>query len=378
MNRSVMVLAGEVSGDMHVAGVIRELKKLDPSLSFWGMAGDQCADAGMDILYHTDDMAVMGLAEVLKKYSFFKRAFKRMLQELDRRKPDAVIMVDYPGFNLRFAKKIKAKPVKKIYYISPQVWAWKKARIKLMAECLDKLLVIFPFEVSVFEGTGLAVEYVGHPLVDEARVVYDREPVKFPDADHPMLALLPGSRRQEIDRILPDMLDAVQDLARRQIVKQVIIAAPNKALAAVIETTCRSLYDQLNISVITGRTRDVLRSADAAVIVSGTATIEAALMQCPMVIVYKTSWLTYCSARVVLDIPHIGMVNIVAGREVCPELIQKNASPANISFEIERILKDENYRAGMLKDIADVNAELSAGSVSKNAAVSILDTLNSH
>ena len=205
MNKTVLLIAGEVSGDMHAAGLVRAVRARAPDVRFVGIGGDELQAAGMEARYHVRDMAVMGLAEVLRRYGFFRRVFRDMVRTAQTLKPDLVVLVDYPGFNLRFAREVKRLGLHCLYYVCPQVWAWHRSRIRLMADVVDRLLAIFPFEPGVFEGTGLRVDFVGHPLVDVAARVRAEPLMELPWKGEPRVALLPGSRRQEIQRILPPM-----------------------------------------------------------------------------------------------------------------------------------------------------------------------------
>ena len=284
-----MVIAGEVSGDMHAAKMVGELKAAHPDWTFWGVGGPLLEAQGVECLYGLEDFAVLGLAEVLKKYGFFKKAFNELLAACKARRPDAVLLVDYPGFNLRFARQVKALDIPVIYYVCPQIWAWKAGRAKTMAEVIDALLVIFPFEVKLFEDKPLDAHYVGHPLVEEtqAALAAPEKPLPWPGPQR--VALLPGSRKQEIERNLPVILDAAEQVASTASDVGFLLAAPSQHIA----DQCTSLLNHhpvaSRVNVVVGDTREVLKQAQAACVASGTATLETALMRCPMVIVYRTS-----------------------------------------------------------------------------------------
>ena len=227
MSKSVLLIAGEVSGDMHAAGLVRAIKRRNPDVEFFGIGGDELRAAGMEIVVDARDMAVMGLAEVIKRYGFFKRVFTDMIELARARNPDAVVLVDYPGFNLRFAEQARELGIKVVYYICPQVWAWHRSRIRKMARIVNRLIVIFPFEPDVFKGTGLKVDFVGHPLVEVAEKAL-AEPLKdLPWNGEPKIALLPGSRRQEVERILPSMVSAAALLEKMNPAAGFIIASPS-------------------------------------------------------------------------------------------------------------------------------------------------------
>ena len=311
-------------------------------------------------------MAVMGLAEVLRRYGFFKRALDHVLEEAVRRRPDAVLLVDYPGFNLRVAQQAKKAGLPVIYYICPQVWAWHRARIQKIARIVDHLLVIFPFEVDVFKDTGLRVDFVGHPLTD----VQEESVSHLPWQGSPCLALLPGSRKQEIHRILPAMLGAVEKLKVEHQNLSVVVACPSEQVAGWVAEFAGPRKNLFR--VVTGQTRAVLRTARAALVKSGTSTLEAALTGCPMVLVYKTSWLTYVLGRLLVRVPHIGMVNIVAGRPVVPELIQQQANPKAIARAVGPLLSHTPVFDKMKQDLHEVQKLMGQGGAAVRAAELVL------
>ena len=370
MSHSLLVIAGEISGDMHAARVIRELRERDPDLVCWGIGGDELAAAGVKLRYDLRDMAVLGLWEVLKRYLFFRRVFRDMLNEVERRKPEAVLLVDYPGFNLRFARAARKRGVKILYYISPQVWAWNRSRVRRMAEWIDRLMVIFPFEVEVFNETSLRVDFVGHPLVDRAREALKEPAPKLPwAAEGTRVALLPGSRQQEVERIFPLMLAAACRIEGERPDTAFLVAAPSDRIAALSQV----LIDQTaarpaNITVVAGHTRHVLRQARGAMVASGTATIEAALMACPMIILYKTAALTYWFGKRLIRVPWLGMVNIVAQRLLCPEFLQHDTDPDRMAQALLPLLDDTPERSAMVSGLTEVKEALGEGDSAGQAA----------
>jgi lipid-A-disaccharide synthase len=376
MSRSILVVAGEVSGDMHAAGLVRAVLARRPDVRFWGIGGDALREAGMEILRDAKEMAVLGLHEVLRKYSFFRRVFDELSRAAAERRPDAVLLVDYPGFNLRFAARAKALGIKVVYYICPQVWAWHRSRIPRMARLIDRLVVIFPFEPAVFAGTGLRTDYVGHPLVDEARRAAD-EPAPASARDGaPRVALLPGSREQELERLLPPMVRAAALLEKPFPGASFTVAAASRELADAASSMIRGFRNApKSLSVVAGSTRQILRSATAAVVKSGTSTVEAALMGCPMIVVYKTLPLTYWFGRRLVRVPHLGMVNLIAGSEICPELLQHDVTPANLSQRLTPLLTDTPERRKMMEDLAGVRASLGEGGASERAAEILLEEI---
>lgn len=374
--RSVLLVAGEVSGDMHAAGLVRAVRQRDPTIRFFGIGGDELRAAGMEIVHEVREMAVMGLAEVLRRYGFFKRVFGEMVELARARRPDAVVLVDYPGFNLRFAEQARGLGLKVVYYICPQVWAWHRSRIPHMARIVDRLIVIFPFEPAVFAGTGLRVDFVGHPLVDEARRALAEPTRALPWKGGTRVALLPGSREQEVARILPVMAEAAALLEKRLGDAGFIIASPSETIAAKVRGILGAPGQKpQRCEVVVGETREVLRQARAAFVASGTATIETALMNCPMVVAYKTSPLTYLLGRMMVQVPDIGMVNVVAGRRLCPEFIQGEATARALAEAIEPLLGDTPQRAAMLSGLEDVRQALGKGGAADAAADILLEEL---
>ena len=376
--QSLMIIAGEVSGDMLAAGLVRALRRRDPALSFFGIGGDELRSAGVDVLQDNAAMAVMGFTEVVVRLAFFQRVFKRMVEEARARRPAAVILVDDPGFNLRFAGKMKELGIPVIFYVCPQVWAWNRRRIPKMARSVNRLLTIFPFEKELLADSGMKVDFVGHPLVAATQALRAAPPQPLPWAGSPRLALLPGSRRHEIDRLLPVMLETAARLEQDHPELSCLIAAPS---AEAAEAMTRRLTGYMGpkprrLAVVGGQTREVLKQADAAAVASGTATVETALMRCPMAVVYRTARLTYLLARFLVHVPFIGMVNLVAGREVCPELLQDNLTPASLAAALSPLLRKTPERQAMLEGLDEVIVRLGAPGAEERAAESVLEELN--
>ncbi len=358
MKKSLLVIAGEDSGDMHAADVIRELKSRDPEFAVWGIGGEKLRAQGMETLHDVHEMNVMGFVEVLKRYSFFKTVFAEVLAEVDKRKPDAALLVDYPGFNLRLAAELKKRGVKVLYYVCPQVWAWKKDRIPKMAETIERLMVIFPFEVDVFKDVDLKVDFVGHPMVDELREFREAEPVPLPWGEGKKIALLPGSREQEIRRILPSLLNTALEIEKGRPDVSFLIAVPTRQEPLVEEIFQKVKGAPLHCSIVTDCSREVLKQADAALVASGTATLEAALLHCPTVLVYKTSPLTYAIAKHLIQIPWLGIANIISGREIMPERIQKHMRAIELAVTLDPLMNDTPQRAAMIENFQTLDLSL--------------------
>ena len=353
-NPEILIIAGELSGDAHAARIVRSLKKQIPDVKAWGFGGDHLAAEGVEIKEHIRDLSVMGIWEVLKRYGYFKKIFDQLLADIKVRKPDLVLLVDYPGFNLRLAAALKGSGIPVVQYICPQVWAWKKNRIPKMADVLDALICIFPFEPKVFAGVDLPVFYGGHPMVEETeKVEADAgwgEGVK--------LALVPGSRLQEIDRIFYPMLESAKLIQKLIPDVQIRVPAADENCEKRLREICDSQSDMPAVEIVSGKMRELVKGADAALVTSGTATLETALLGTPMLIVYKTSFLTYEIGKRVVQVPHIGMVNLVAEREVCQEFIQQDADPVAMSKALFPLLSDTEERREMLVGLQEVRDRL--------------------
>ncbi len=383
-----MIIAGEVSGDMHAAAIVRAIQRRTPDIRLFGIGGAALRQAGMEIIFDAREMAVLGLTEVLRKYFFFRRVFNTMLELARQRRPDAILLVDYPGFNLRFAAAARAAELKIIYYVCPQVWAWNRGRIPAMARRIDRLLTIFPFEPPLFAGTGLPVDFVGHPLVSATAAARRAPPEPLPwQAGEPRIALLPGSRRHEIQRLFPLMWQTARRLEQKYPNAAFIAAAPAADAAQWIQAELaqmpKSGAGPKRFAITTGQTREVLRQASAAIVASGTATLETALMRCPMVIVYKVTPATYLAGRLLIRVPYLGMVNILwqhlnpdpAQNPLCPEFIQHAAQPARLAAALEPLLSPTPRRQAMLAGLDRVGAALGGGGAADRAAEIILNEI---
>ncbi|MGJ0515410.1 MAG: lipid-A-disaccharide synthase [Methylomicrobium sp.] len=373
-----MFSAGEASGDQHAAHMFSEMKKLRPGIRGIGMGGAKMAGAGIDVRYDSSQIAVIGLVEVVKHYAEIRRALKLMQSLLAAERPDLLVCVDYKEFNFKLATYAKRIGIKVLFYVSPQVWAWRPGRVKQYGRVIDRMAVIFPFETSYYEAENVPVRYVGHPSVDKVRPEYSKTEdfVRFGlAADKPVVGLLPGSRSGEIKRMLPVMLKAADKLAGRVPGLQFILPQAG----SIADTT---LHDYLktspvNITVIKDQPYDVMQCCDAIMTTSGTASLEIALLTVPMVICYKLSPLTYWLGRLLVKTPFIGLPNIVAGKGIVKELIQHQASAENLADEITHILTDADYALQMRGHLQGVKASLGQGGGSKNMAALALEMLAS-
>ncbi len=347
MSKRVLIIAGEASGDLHGAGLIRELKKLNPGIEYSGVGGSKLREEGMAILFDIDKLAFMGFYEVLKNLALIRELKRKLLDFIDRNKPDLVILIDYPGFNLRFAREVKKRNIPVLYYVSPQVWAWGKRRVKTISSLVDRMLVLFPFEEKLYKEAGVNVNFIGHPLLDLVKPSFSkmdfRNRLKIREGEI-LIGILPGSRWQEIENILPFMLRSCSILKEK--LKNLKIAV---GLAPTIDVNKVELFlrkTNPEVQLLKDSTYDLMSHSDLLLVTSGTATLESAISGTPLIILYRTSFLTYFIARLMVKIPFIGMVNIVAGERIVPEFIQFQIKPWKIAEEMERILsnKDEYER----------------------------------
>lgn len=370
---TVYISAGEVSGDLHGAELVKALQTLSPlPIRFCGTGGNAMRAAGVELFHHVDELATMGIWEVIKRIVFFKRLLRETIDRVRTLKPDLFISIDYPGFNLRLAEGIRTSGIKAVHYISPKVWVWKANRIPKIAAAYDLLLCIFPFEPSLFSKTGLKAIYVGNPLVGEVRRTLEKPWATLPWRGVPRIGLLPGSRLEEVRRLMPIMLKAVERIRQRFPTASFLIPTPTERVRQAV--CCFSLPD--SITVVPGQSLEVMRQADAAVIASGTATLESVLAGCPTVLIYRVAKLTEWFARCVIHtIRHVGLANIIAGREVIPELLQEQCNPQAVADQVCRLLTDTAAKQAMLNDFSEVREALGDGDASAVAARAILDLL---
>jgi lipid-A-disaccharide synthase len=368
------LIAGEASGDARGAELIKALRDRAPDLEFHGAGGKEMKALAGDAIHDWADEAVVGLWDVLKKYGYFRRQFHRMLAEIERLQPTAVILIDYPGFNLRLAHALRARRVqaKLIFYISPQVWAWHRGRIPKMAKDLDLMLCLFPFEAPLYEASGLKAVCVGHPLLDSL----EEKRLSSASRDPNLVGLFPGSREKEVRRIFPIMLEAVEILAIERENIRFEAAAATPALAALMRQQLAPYDFNDDVCVITvGGSRELMQRAAAGMVASGTATLEAAFFGLPLVILYHVAWLTWVIGKRLVKVPFLGMPNILAGREIAREFLQDAARPPEIAMEIHRLLDDTEARAQIERDLAAVIAQLGERGAAVRAAEAIVEAL---
>ena len=376
--RHLMIIAGEASGDKHGASLIYHLKAKDPTLRFTGLGGPLMRSAGQEQLYDIKGLAVLGLTEVLKKIFFFRRVFFETLNFLKRERPDALVLIDYPGFNVRLAEKAHREKIKVIYYISPQVWAWGKERVGRLRQTIEKMLVVFPFEEEIYRREGVPVKFVGHPLLDELELSSSSDELRSGFGLKPgelAIALLPGSRLQEIKLILPVMLETAFLLKGKFKVKFLLPVAP--AINREIIEKALGRYT-LPLKIVEGESIKVIAASDLVITASGTATLETAILGRPMVIIYKVPFLSYLVLKRLLKVPCIGMVNILLQEKVFPEFIQYEAKADNIFKACARILEDRLYRDKMLDSLNKIRGLLGGPGASSRAAQEIWSLAYGH
>lgn len=374
----ILIVAGEPSGDLHAAFVVQELLRRAPHLTIEGIGGDLMRQAGVHLHAHAGDLAVVGFVEVAARLPAIWRAYRSMIRCLRERRPDLMILVDFPDFNLRLARRAFRLGIPVVYFISPQVWAWRAGRIRSIAKYVRRLLVIFPFEEGFYRERGVEALYVGYPLLDrlasspsmeEARRRLDLE------GEAPVLGLLPGSRVSELTRHLPILLRSIRRLMVERPGLRVIIAVADGLPLDLIGSYLNQ--EAISARVVQGRTYEVMAASDLILVASGTATLEAAIIGTPMVIVYRLAFLSWLLGRLLIRVPYVGMVNLVAGRRVVPELIQFHATPERIADEARRLLLSTEQRRQMRQDLQQVRDRLGPPGAMGRTVDAILECLQS-
>ena len=354
----ILISAGEASGDIHAAAVTAALKKIDSAIEVFGMGGDALRAAGGEVLFDIKDHGVMGFVEVIKKLPDLFKLRSDFARVMDERKPDCLVVVDYPGFNMKLAKVAHDKGIPVVSYIAPSAWAWNKGRAKNVAKIVDKVACIFPFEYDVYEEAGAPVEFVGHPLLDIVHPTMERAEAEAwagKEPGHPLVLLMPGSRLMEIEKMLPTLLEGAK-LLKKQL-PEVQFAMPRAGTIPLELLQSKIKASGLEIKITEGHNYDLFSVADLALATSGTVTLEAALCGLPSVIVYRTSALNAFIARRVINIPNIGLPNIVAGRQILPELLQEDFTPANVANTAVELLAPER-RPQLEANLAYMKARL--------------------
>jgi lipid-A-disaccharide synthase len=406
VSKTIYFVAGEASGDNHGAELMRSLRQLDADLQFIGRGGPRMKTiAGGPFHDWTGDSAVLGLWEVIRKYGYFREKFRETLSEIEKGKPDAVVLIDYPGFNLRLSRALRSRMAtrKIIYYISPQVWAWNRGRIKKMARFLDLMLCIFPFEADLYNQSGLRTVFVGHPMVERlragksaSRTDSSRGEIDI-ERDPNLIALFPGSRSREVRKIFPVLIEAADKLRRQKpnLCFEVAAASPElaremeKALNQFLprfapphlnplpqgEGRVRAIDEKDRFEIKVGDAAAIMQRALVGIVASGSATLEAAYFRLPFVLIYKVAWPTYLAARLVVKVKYLGMPNVLAGKEVVPEFIQHRARPGVIARAVSQLIDDRAAREKMISEFDTIVAKLGEGEASDRAANAIVNEL---
>ncbi len=372
--KKIMIIAGETSGDFHSSSLIRALKKINPGIEIAGIGGQRMREAGAKLLFDISELSIIGFTDVLANLRKIKKVFNSLLDAIDERPPDAIVLVDYPGFNLKLAREIKKRQIPVIYYISPQVWAWWKGRIKTIRRFVDKMIVVFKFEETLYRDFGVDVSFVGHPLLDTAYPATLREDFLNKIGLSPQrqtIGLVPGSRKMEVERILPILLESARLIKEKSPDTQfALLKAPGLPGEVFSNVIARSAATKQSppVALYENQTYDFLNACDFALVASGTATLETAIMQKPMVVVYKVSFPNWLIARLLIKLPFIGLVNVVAGKKIVPEFVQYKAKPRLIAEKVLEILGNQGELAQIKSQLKTVRQNLGAPGASQRAA----------
>lgn len=376
MSESVLIIAGEASGELHGASLVRELKKLNPQITFFGIGGNKMKENGVELIYHSDRMSFLGFAEVVKHLPFIKKVQNQLIEEVKVRKTKFAILIDYPGFNLSIAKKLKSLGVEIYYYISPQVWAWGRGRVRKIKKLVKKMFVVFPFEENFYAEKGIDAEFVGHPLVrglNEYNFLSKDDLIaKFGlDKNKEILLLLPGSRKHEVEDILPQIYSAAKKFSEAFNFQIVVACA-----STVDENLIREIVQENGCKIVSGYTYDLMKNSKLGIIKSGTSTLEAGLLGLPMIIVYKASSLTYLIGKSLIKVNNIGIVNILLGKTLLPELIQNDVNPDRIYNEAKEILGDSDKYNSIKTELKKLWELLGNQNAAENTARKIYQLIN--
>ncbi len=363
-----MLVVGEASGDVHGANLVKALHRQDANLKIFGVAGEQLQQTDFEALFNVAKLTGMGLVELAGNVKNIWQAYQLLRDALKQRKPDLLILIDFPDFNLRLARLAKSLGIPVLYYISPQIWAWRRGRVRQIAKSVDRMAVVFPFEVEFYRRHGVNVTFVGHPLLETVITSQSREAVLARHGLDPAkktIALLPGSRHGEVSRLLPPMLNAAAQMSAKDDVQFFCLRA-----STIDGGDLRRMIADSKIPIVDRDRYDAVRAADLVWTASGTATLETALLARPMVIVYRMSWLTYAIARLLVRVEHIGMVNLIAGKRLVPELIQSDVNPQRLVAESRRMLNDDQVHSGIVEELTRLRIRLgSPGAADRVAAI---------
>ncbi len=365
--KRVFIIAGETSGDLHGSALMNRMKAMHPDIEFKGIGGTRMIEESIDAVRHVRDMNFMGFVEVIHHLPFIRRTMLDLIAILDSWKPDLVILIDYPGFNLKFAPHAKRRGIPVMYYISPQLWAWHKSRVKLVKKYVDRMVVLFDFERDFYRGYGIDTDFVGHPLLDTVRPALNREEFRASIGvgdTTPLIGLLPGSRKQEITRMLPEMLKSLEILKHSRHTAIGILGCASE----IDDQFYEPLIAGSNVAAIRESAYDIMAHADVLIVTSGTATLESGILGTPMVIVYRTSPMTYAIGKLLVNIANIGMINIVAGSRIVPELWQNDVTAEKIAYEAAGFLNNPTLREKTRRELEATKNKLGESGASERAA----------
>ncbi len=378
MSKKILIIAGEASSDSHAASLVKAINSISPDIKFFGIGGKSMQSAGVELLYNIVNLAVMGPVDLIEHYSKLRKIYYHLCSLAKQNKPDCAILIDYPGFNLKIAKYLKALGIPIIYYVSPQIWAWGAGRIKKIRRLVDKILVLFSFEEELYKKEGVKVSFVGHPLLDSVKQTIQRDKFLTQLNINPKkttVGILPGSRNHEVTRILPIMLDAAK-------LMQDSLGADNVEFLLPIANTIKKDFvksflkqRKINITLIEGNTYNALSASYVAMVASGTATLETALLGIPMAIVYRVAMLTYLLLRAVIRIPYIGMVNVMSGKKIVPEFVQYNAKGRLIAEYLLELIRNKDRWQEVKNSILEIKPKLGSPGASTRAAEEVVNFL---
>ncbi len=364
----IMIIAGEASGDLHGGRLVQALRKKDSGIEVFGVGGDQMQAAGMELLYHVNQLSYIGFTEVARHFFHFRRVFHHLLEEMKVRKPDVLVLIDYPGFNLRFGRTAQKLGTKIFYYIAPQVWAWAQGRAKKMAQFVERMAVIFDFEVPFFKKYGIDTTFVGHPLLEELWVNVNKAEFCARYGlvlEQPILALLPGSRKQEVASLLPTMLEAAFSLRKEHADLQIAVS---KATTIQMDQIKHLLKNFPELPIVENATYELMKHATAAIVASGTATLETACFETPFAMVYRVSPISYAIGKRLVRIPAISLANIVAGEVIIKEFIQDAVNVNELRLEMQRLLYDQTSRTELKNRLTMIRQKLGTIGASERTA----------
>ncbi len=376
MNKKIFIVAGEASGDLHGADLTRALLTLDPEVTILGMGGGQMRRAGVKILVDAGELAAVGITEALSRFVALTRTFQQLRRALASEHPGLLILIDFPDFNFWLARASRRIGIPVLYYIGPQVWAWRKGRIRTLKRLVEKMLIIFPFEEALYREAGVPVTFVGHPMLDRLRDVPTRDEARRQmgcDASDLIVGLLPGSREGEVRHHLPVLIEAVAQIAQAKPEAQFLLAVAESLPSHLTESLLQG--SDTRIRTLRGQTYQVMRAADLLIIASGTATLEAGLLGTPMIIIYRVSRLSWWAGRLLVDVPSIGMVNLVAGKRVVPELLQRDLTPERVAKTAVELLHSPTALGAIREDLQGIRGRLGEEGASQRAAQEVLKTL---